>query len=159
MNKSSRRAAGRQNPGEVQRFTGAVESFLKTAPGGLDSRREKRAFGWKRATELIVAIAAWLWFMLAGCGGLGLMITTGPWPPTHGWFVLFSGLAAWPVTAWASKKYLRVKLPGRVRIGAAALFVLAGRLAVTFVSPGQGNLRTGLIGSQSSPASSCSLPL
>ena len=71
---------------------------------------EKGAFDWKRGAELIAAIAAWFWFVLAGCGGLGLIITTGPWPPTHGWFAMFSAFAGWPVTAWASKKYLRVTL-------------------------------------------------
>lgn len=100
---------------------------------------ETRAFGWKRGAELIAAVAAWVWFIVAGCGGFGLMITTGPWPPTHGWFAMFSGLSAWPVTAWASKKYLRVTLSGRVRLGLAALIMLAGRLAVDFIwrRPGQ----------------------
>lgn len=99
---------------------------------------EKRASGWKRGAELIAAIAAWFWFILAGCGGLALMIKTEPWPPTHGWFVMFSGLAIWPVTAWVSKKYLKVTLPGRVRLGVAALFILAGRLAVDFLWPWPG---------------------
>ncbi|HUH94353.1 MAG TPA: hypothetical protein VL742_14570 [Casimicrobiaceae bacterium] len=92
-------------------------------------------FGWKRGAELIAAIAAWIWFIVAGCGGLGLIITTGPWPPTHGWFAMLSGIAAWPVTAWASKKYLRVSLSWRVRLGAAAMVMLAGRLAVDFIWP------------------------
>ena len=48
---------------------------------------------------------------------------------------MFSGLAGWPVTAWASKKYLRVTLSGRVRLGVAALIMLAGRLAVDFIWP------------------------
>lgn len=96
---------------------------------------ETGQLGWKRAAELIAAIAAWFWFILAGCGGFGLIITTGPWPPTHGWFAMFSGLAAWPVTAWASKKYLGVTLSGRVRLGVAALVLLAGRLAVDFIWP------------------------
>lgn len=93
---------------------------------------ETATFGWKRAAELIAAIVAWFWFILAGCGGFGLIITTGPWPPTHGWFAMFSGLAGWPVTAWVSKKYLRVTLSGRVRLGVAASVMLAGRLAVDF---------------------------
>ena len=96
---------------------------------------QNRAFSWKRGAELIVTIAAWFWFILAGCGGFGLMITTGPWPPTHGWFAMFSGVAGWPVTAWASKKYLGVALSGRVRLGAAALFIVFGRLALIFLWP------------------------
>ncbi len=99
---------------------------------------EKRSFGWKRGAQLIAATAAWFWFILAGCGGLGLIITTGPWPPTHGWFAMFSGLSVWPVTAWASKKYLGFTLSGRARLGAATLIMLAGRLAVDFLWPRPG---------------------
>jgi hypothetical protein len=99
---------------------------------------EKSGFGWRRGTEILRAIAAWSWFIFAGGSGLWLIITMGPWPPTNGWFVLFSGLAASPVTAWACKKYLGVTLSGRVRLGATALFILAGRLAVTFVWPRPG---------------------
>ena len=95
-------------------------------------------FSWKRGAEIFGAIAAWFWFIFAVSAGVWLMITIGPWPPTHGWFVLFSGLAASPVTAWASKKYLGVTLSGRARLGAAALFVFAGRLAVTYVWPRPG---------------------
>lgn len=102
---------------------------------------ENRPFSWRRGAALIGATAAWFWFLLAGCGGLGLIITTGPWPPTHGWFAMFSGLSIWPVTAWASKKYLRVTLSGRVRLGVAALVMLAGRLAVDFVWPRPGQPR------------------
>lgn len=101
---------------------------------------EQRGFGWRRGAELIGAIVAWFWFILAGCGGVGLMVVTGPWPPTHGWFAMFSGLAAWPVTAWASKKYLRVTLSGRVRLGAAAAFILAGRLALILLWPRPGQV-------------------
>jgi len=95
----------------------------------------EHAAGWKRGAGIMAAIAAWIWFLVAGGGGLGLIITTGPWPPTHGWFAMFSGLAVWPVTAWASRKYLRVSLSWWVRLGAAALVMLAGRLAVRFVWP------------------------
>jgi hypothetical protein len=69
---------------------------------------------------------------------LGLIITEGPWPPTHGWFALFSGLAACPLIAWASKKHLQVALSGPVRLGAAALLILAGRLALRFLWPRPG---------------------
>lgn len=89
----------------------------------------------EKVGRVVGAIAAWAWFIVVGCGGLGLIITTGPWPPTHGWFAMSSGLAAWPVTAWASKKYLGVALSGPVRLSAAALFIVAGRLALIFVWP------------------------
>ena len=96
-------------------------------------RAASNAFSSRRGVEILGTIASWIWFLLAGSGGLWLMITTGPWPPTHGWFLLCSGLSAWSVTAWACKKYLRVTASGRARLGAAALVILAGRLAVTFV--------------------------
>src|ERR1051326_770926 len=38
--------------------------------------------------------AGWGWALLAGGGGLGLMLTRGPLPLTNGWFAMFSGLAA-----------------------------------------------------------------
>ena len=50
-------------------------------------------------------IAAWVWTIAAGGGGLWLMWTKGPWPLTNGWFALCSGLAACPVTAWMFNKY------------------------------------------------------
>jgi len=73
---------------------------------------------------------AWGWTLLAGIGGLGLIITLGPWPSTNGWFALFSGLSACPVTAWLLKKYAGITLPGWARLIAAILFIIAGRLAL-----------------------------
>lgn len=96
---------------------------------------EERAFSWRMGAEIVGAIAAWAWFILAGLGGLGLVIERGPWPPTHGWFAMFSGLALWPVTAWAGKRYLGLALPFWVRLGVAALFIFAGRLALIFLWP------------------------
>jgi len=53
----------------------------------------------RRLLRGIGLIAAWAWTIVAGIGGLGLIITLGPWPLTNGWFALFSGLSACPVTA------------------------------------------------------------
>ena len=75
-------------------------------------------------------LVAWGWFVLTGIGGLGLIITMGPWPPTNGWFALFSGLSAYPLTAWLLKKYANIKFPGWVRFIVALLFIVAGRLAL-----------------------------
>ena len=75
-------------------------------------------------------IAAWVWAVLAGGGGLVLLLMPGPLLLTNGWFALFSGVAAWPLTASASQKFLRVKLSGRTRIAAAALLFVAGRIAL-----------------------------
>jgi len=95
----------------------------------------KSMLPWSRVGRVAGEAAACGWFILAGCGGLGLIIKTGPWPPTHGWFAMFSGLAGCPLTAWASRRYLGVALSGRARLGAAALFILAGRLALLLVWP------------------------
>jgi hypothetical protein len=75
-------------------------------------------------------IAAWAWAMVAGGGGLLLLIQKGPWPPTNGWFALLSGIAACPATAWLCKRYLGVALSGRFRFALAALFFIAGRIAL-----------------------------
>jgi hypothetical protein len=80
-----------------------------------------RALGW---------IAAWAWTVVAGIGGLGLILTLGPWPPTNGWFALFSGLSACPLTAWLLKKYAGTRFPGWARFAVAVLIIMAGRLTL-----------------------------
>jgi hypothetical protein len=75
-------------------------------------------------------LIAWAWTIVAGGGGLGLLITEGPWPPTNGWFALFSGLSACPLTAWLLTRYAGWKPSGYVRLGAAVLFIVAGRIAL-----------------------------
>ncbi len=75
-------------------------------------------------------IAAWTWTVVAGIGGLGLIITLGPWPPTNGWFALFSGLSACPLTAWLLKRFAGINFPGWARLVAAVLIIMAGRLAL-----------------------------
>jgi hypothetical protein len=80
-----------------------------------------RALGW---------LIAWVWTIVAGGGGLGLLIRSGPWPPTNGWFALFSGLSACPLTAWLMNRYAGFKPSGWLRLGATVLFVVAGRIAL-----------------------------
>ena len=72
----------------------------------------------------------WAWTVVAGGGGLALLITEGPWPPTNGWFALFSGISACPLTAWLLKKYAGGWSLGWVRFAVAALFILAGRIVL-----------------------------
>jgi hypothetical protein len=74
--------------------------------------------------------AAWIWALVAGGGGFGLLLTRGPLPLTNGWFALFSGLAACPLTAWLLKRYAGVTLSGRARLAAAVFILLAGRMAL-----------------------------
>jgi hypothetical protein len=75
-------------------------------------------------------IAAWVWTILAGGGGLRLLWTKGPLPLTNGWFALFSGLAACPLTAWLLKKCAGIAVSGRVRLAAAVFFFVAGKIAL-----------------------------
>jgi hypothetical protein len=76
------------------------------------------------------SIAAWVWTMVAGGGGWWLLWTKGPWPLTNGWFALFSGIAACPLTGWLLDKYGGVSVSGQVRFAVAAFFWLAGRIAL-----------------------------
>ena len=81
--------------------------------------------------------AAWTWAIVAGIGGLGLIITEGPLPLTNGWFALFSGLAACPLTAWLLKRYGGIRVPEWTRFAVAFLIIVAGRLAVKIEGRGQ----------------------
>jgi hypothetical protein len=72
----------------------------------------------------------WLWAVVAGGGGFGLILTEGALPLTHGWFAMFSGLAACPLTAWLLKRYAGVTVRVRIRVAAAAFIMLAGRIAL-----------------------------
>jgi hypothetical protein len=73
---------------------------------------------------------AWLWAIVAGGGGFGLILTRGPLPLTNGWFAMFSGLSACPLAAWLLKRYAGITVPVRIRVAAAVFIMLAGRIAV-----------------------------
>ncbi|MGH7485586.1 MAG: hypothetical protein ACREMY_08290 [bacterium] len=79
---------------------------------------------------IIARIVAWAWALVAGVGGLVLLIHEGPLPITNGWFAMFSGIAACPATAWLLKKYARVTVSIYTQLAVALLFVIAGRVAV-----------------------------
>jgi hypothetical protein len=87
------------------------------------SRMFGEALGW---------IVAWAWTILAAGGGLRLLWTKGPWPLTNGWFALFSGVSACPATGWLLRKYAGVTVSGYVRLAAASLFFVAGKIALAF---------------------------
>jgi hypothetical protein len=76
-------------------------------------------------------LVAWGWALLTIIGGTGLIITLGPWPPTNGWFALFSGLAACPMTAWGLRRYCGINFPSWARFVIAFAMILLGRLALT----------------------------
>ncbi len=91
----------------------------------------------RRVLGIIGLIAGWAWAIVCGGGGLGLLITRGPWPLTNGWFALFSGLAAWPVTAWIVRRLTGKQISGWLQFALAFLIILAGRIAL--VIEGQGS--------------------
>lgn len=74
-------------------------------------------------------ILGWAWMIVAG-GGLGLILTEGPLPLTHGWYAMFSGIALCPASAWLLERYAKVDAPFLTRFIVAALFIVAGRLAL-----------------------------
>ena len=74
-------------------------------------------------------IAAWIWTILAAGGGALLLVEEGPWPLTNGWFALFSGIAACPLTAWCSKRWFNIQFSGRAQFFTALVIWLAGQVA------------------------------
>src|SRR5450755_1898019 len=99
--------------------------------GSVGVTSKKRAAQMRFEVSLLGVLAGWAWTFFAGGGGLWLLATRGPWPPTNGWFALFSGLAACPLVAWALKKYARTSVSGRLQFASALLFFAAGRIALT----------------------------
>lgn len=83
-----------------------------------------------RYSSVFWSAAAWIWTVLAGGGGLLLLLQRGPLPLTNGWFALLSGIAACPLTASLARRYANVEFSGRARLVAAALFYVAGRVAL-----------------------------
>jgi hypothetical protein len=75
-------------------------------------------------------IMAWAWAIVAGGGGLLLLLEKGPLPLTNGWFALLSGIAACPLTAWVFKRLTGVTVSGWLRFSAAAVVFIAGRIAL-----------------------------
>jgi hypothetical protein len=91
----------------------------RTEPSSV--RKLAWVFGW---------LAAWVWTIVAGIGGLGLLITQGPLPLTNGWFALFSGISACPLTAWLVKRKAGITLSGWTRFAIALLIIMLGRLVL-----------------------------
>ena len=83
--------------------------------------------------SVLASLAAWVWALLAGVGGLALLIHEGPLPVTNGWFAMLSGIAACPLTATLLKKNASLSVAGWVQFAVALLIFVAGRVAVVLV--------------------------
>lgn len=87
----------------------------------------------RRTLSVIAWLVAWGWALIAGVGGFLLLVHEGPLPITNGWFAMFSGIAACPLTARLLKRYAHVVVPGYVQFAVALLIFIAGRVAVVVV--------------------------
>ena len=95
-----------------------------------DMDKETRGSSLGKLLRVVGWLIAWSWTILAAGGGLGLIITRGALPLTNGWFALFSGISACPLTAWFLKKYYSITLTGWTRFGIAVLLIAIGRLVL-----------------------------
>ncbi len=78
-------------------------------------------------------VAAWIWAIVAGVGGLVLLVHEGPLPITNGWFAMFSGIAACPLTASLLKRFAGITISLRTQLAVALLIFIAGRIAVVLL--------------------------
>jgi hypothetical protein len=84
----------------------------------------------KRVLLAVAWVVAWVWALVAGVGGLALLIHQGPLPITNGWFAMFSGAAACPLAGSLLHKYTNVTISIRTQLAIALLIFIAGRIAV-----------------------------
>jgi len=104
--------------------------FLEDRPVPSDRIPQRGFFDRGNLLALAGASLAWTWTVVAGGGGLMLLIEEGPWPLTNGWFAMFSGIAACPVLVPLARRVAHIELTGRVRFWAALAFLVAGRIAL-----------------------------
>ena len=93
-------------------------------------------FGGTERTKAIDAIAksvGWAWAVIAGLGGLVLLIHQGPLPITNGWFAFLSGVASCPLTGALMKRHTRFAVSIYAQLALALLIFIAGRVAVVLV--------------------------
>jgi hypothetical protein len=75
----------------------------------------------------------WAWALLAGVGGLILLVHEGPLPITNGWFAMLSGIAACPLIGPLLKRRFGLNVSGWLQFGVALLIMFAGRVAVVVI--------------------------
>ena len=83
-----------------------------------------------RWVTIVALLAGWAWAIVAGGGGLLLLIERGPWPLTNGWFALCSGIAGCPGTGWLFQRVARVRISPWVQLVVALVFFIGGRVAL-----------------------------
>ncbi len=110
-----------RNRGDVARLLFGNCWYMGQTTQRIWGQKLGRTFGW---------LAAWAWTIIAGGGGLGLLIKLGPLPLTNGWFALFSGISACPLTASLLKRYTGIALSGWARFAIAFLIIVVGRLVL-----------------------------
>src|SRR5262245_62076817 len=96
-------------------------------------RRQLRVVYMQKTLSVIAWLVAWGWALIAGVGGFLFLVHEGPLPITNGWFAMFSGIAACPLTARLLERYARVVVPGYMQFAVALLIFIAGRVAVVVV--------------------------
>lgn len=84
----------------------------------------------QKILSVIAWVVAWAWALIAGVGGFLLLVHQGPLPITNGWFAMFSGIAACPLTGRLLMRYARVGVPTYIQFAVALLIFVAGRGAV-----------------------------
>ncbi len=87
----------------------------------------------KALITVIAHLVGWAWALLAGVGGLVLLVHQGPWSVTNGWFAFFSGAASCPLTGWLLKRYANFAISIYAQLAVALLIILAGRVAVVLL--------------------------
>jgi hypothetical protein len=114
-----------------------MESGLLAVSEEFHKQKKRGQFRVNSAMQTLGRMTAWsvgwAWFVIAGIGGLALLIHQGPLPVTNGWFAMFSGIAGCPLTASLLKKYAGISVSGWVQFVLALLIFIVGRIAVVLV--------------------------
>ena len=86
-----------------------------------------------KAIEVIAKSVGWAWAIIAGFGGLVLLVHQGPLPITNGWFGFLSGIASCPLTGSLVKRHTHFAVCIYAQLALALLIFIAGRVAVVIL--------------------------
>ena len=75
-------------------------------------------------------LAGWTWTILAGGGGILLLLERGPLPLTNGWFALLSGISACPLGQNLLRRHAGLRVSVWLQFASAAFWFAAGHLAL-----------------------------